>query len=216
MKLLLIAGVICVAGVHPHAQTGPMPPDIDPQTSSRLPLVSRAQLDENGQRVYDTIHGKDATVLRVGPAAASLHSPTVAVPYDLINQALRKSIITPKYFELSTLIAAREFNSPYVWSAHEPTAQRAGVAPEVIDAVRYNREVVGLPEKDAIVIRFGRELLRAHKIEPALYAKVVELFGREGMVDITLTLGDYVMTAFLLNAIDQQLPAGRTVNLPAK
>lgn len=214
MKLLLIAGVICVAGVHPYAQTGP--PDIDPQTSSRLPLVSRAQLDENGQRVYDTINGKDAAVPRVGPAAASLHSPTVAVPYDAINQALRKSVITPKYFELCTLIAAREFNSAYEWSAHEPTAQRAGVTPEVIDAVRYNRDVAGLPERDAVVIRFGRELLRARKIEPALYAKVVGLFGREGMVDITLTLGDYVMTAFLLNAIDQQLPAGRTVNLPMK
>lgn len=216
MKLLLIAGVICVASVHPYAQTVPVPPDIDPQTSSRLPLVSRAQLDANGQRVYDAINGKDATAPRGGPAAASLHSLTVAEPYDAINQALRKSVITPTYFELCTLIAAREFNSAYVWSAHEPTASRAGVAQDVIDAVRYNRDLAGLPDKDATVIRFGRELLRAHKIEPALYAKVVELFGRQGMVDITLTLGDYVMTAFLLNAIDQQLPPGRTVNLPMK
>ncbi len=216
MRPLLIAGFISAVSVLPYAQSIPLPPDIDPQTSSRLPLMPRAQLDGNGQRIYDAINGKDATAPRVGPAAASMHSIAVAEPYDALNQVLRKSIITPKYFELCTLIAAREFDSKYEWSAHEPTAQRAGVAEDVIDAVRYNRELAGLPEKDAVVIRFGRELLRAHKIEPALYAKVVELFGRQGMVDITLTLGDYVMTAFLLNAVDQQLPPGRTVNLPMK
>ena len=186
------------------------------QSYSRLPLIPRAQLDGNGQRIYDAINGKDATAPRLGPPAASMHSVVVAEPYDGLNQVLRNSIITPRYFELGTLIAAREFDSEYIWSGHEAAAQRAGVAQDVIDAVRYDRQLAGLPEKDAVVIRYGRELFRRHKIDPALYVKVVEMFGREGMVDLTLTLGDYVMTAFLLNAVDQHLPPGRTVNLPIK
>ena len=98
----------------------------------------------------------------------------------------------------------------------ETPGQRAGVAQNVIDTVRTNRDTAGLPEKDALVIRYGRELFRKHKIDSALYAKVVEQFGRQGMVDLTLTLGDYAMTALLLNAVDQHLPPGRTVNLPPK
>ena len=186
------------------------------QSYSRLPLIPRGQRDDNAQRIYDAINGKDATAPRLGPPAASMHSVVVAEPYDGLNQALRNSIITPRYFELGTLIAAREFDSEYIWSGHEPAAQRAGVAQDVIDAVRYDRQLAGLPEKDAVVIRYGRELSRRHKIDPALYVKVVEMFGREGVVDLTLTLGDYVMTAFLLNAVDQHLPPGRTVNLPIK
>jgi hypothetical protein len=40
------------------------------------------------------------------------------------------------------------------------------------------------------------------------------LFGRQGMVELTMTLGDYVMTAILLNAVNQQVPADRPFNLP--
>jgi 4-carboxymuconolactone decarboxylase len=86
----------------------------------------------------------------------------------------------------------------------------------VIDRVRYDRDVTGLPDQDALVIEFGRALFRQHKIDAGLYRRVIEHFGQKGLVDLTLTLGDYVMTAFLLNAVDQQLPPGRTANLPAR
>jgi 4-carboxymuconolactone decarboxylase len=216
MKPFLVFGFVGAVSVLLCAQAIPLPADIDPQSLSRLPLIPRAQLDGNGQRIYDAINGKDAAAPRLGPPAASMHSIVVAEPANALNQVLRKSVITPAYFELCTLIAAREFDSEYIWSGHEAAAQRAGVAENVIDAVRYHRELAGLPEKDAVVIRYGRELFRGHKIAPVLYAKVVEMFGRQGMVDLTLTLGDYVMTAFLLNAVDQRLPPGRTVNLPVK
>ena len=59
------------------------------------------------------------------------------------------------YFELSALLAAREFDQQYEWSGHEPAAVRAGLEPSVIDVVKFNRDVAGLPEKDATVIRLG-------------------------------------------------------------
>jgi 4-carboxymuconolactone decarboxylase len=216
MKPFASAALFCAAAALLGAQSAPLPADIDPQTFSRLPLIPRAQLDANGQRIYDAVMGKDAPAPRLGPPATSLHSIVAAEPYDALNQVLRKSVITTHYFELCTLLAAREFDSEYEWSGHEPGALRAGVPQNVIDAVRNNRDTAGLPEKDALVIRYGRELFRRHKIDSALYSKVVEQFGRQGMVDLTLTLGDYAMTAFLLNAVDQHVAPGRTVNLPLK
>jgi hypothetical protein len=53
-------------------------------------------------------------------------------------------------------------------------------------------------------------------VDSALYAKVVNQFGRPGMVDISLTLGDYAMTAILLTAVDQQLQPDRKPLLPVK
>jgi 4-carboxymuconolactone decarboxylase len=114
-------------------------------------------------------------------------------------------------------VPAREFNQQYEWSAHEVGAQRAGVSQEIIDVIKYDRPVDGLPEKEATVIEFGRALLRGdHQVSPELFARMVSLFGRQGTIEITMVMGDYTMTAMLLNAVDQHLPPGREALLPAR
>jgi len=42
-----------------------------------------------------------------------------------------------------------------------------------------------------------------------LFAKMVDLFGRQGTIEITMIMGDYTMTAMLLNAVDQHVPPER-------
>jgi hypothetical protein len=76
--------------------------------------------------------------------------------------------------------------------------------------------VSAFPEKDATVIRLGRASFRDHKVDPTLWAKTVELFGRQGAVEITAIMGDYAMVGLMLNAVNQQLPPGRTSTLPAR
>jgi 4-carboxymuconolactone decarboxylase len=134
-----------------------------------------------------------------------------------MNQLLRKTVVGRQFFEISTLVPAREFNQQYEWSAHEVGAQRAGVSQEIIDVIKYDRPVDGLPEKEATVIEFGRALLRGdHQISPELFARMVSLFGRQGTIEITMVMGDYTMTAMLLNAVDQHLPPGREPLLPSR
>jgi len=160
------------------AQSAKLPADVDPRSHSRLPLVQRDQLDANGQRVYDVINGKDQATPRLGTTAALLYSPDVGEPFDKLNVAERKTVAGARSFEICTLIGAREFDQQYVWSAHELTAQRAGVEQHVIDVIKFNHGVEDLADKDAAVIRFGRDLFRQHNVSPALYAQVVRLFMR--------------------------------------
>lgn len=198
-----------------HAQSATLPADVDPKTFSRLPLIERSSLDANGQRIYDFMNGA-ATTPRLGPINSTLYSPAVGEPFEAINQALRKSVIGAHNFEICTLLAAWEFEQQYEWSAHEISAQKAGVDRKTIDAIKFNRGLDGLPEKDATLVAFGRALLRKHKVDSALYSKVVETFGREGMIDISVAIGDYLMTALVLNAVDQQLPPDRKALLPSR
>ncbi|MNC97063.1 hypothetical protein D3C83_146030 [compost metagenome] len=44
------------------------------------------------------------------------------------------------------------------------------------------------------------------QVSPELFAKMVALFGERGTIEITMVMGDYAMTAMLLNAVNQQLP----------
>jgi hypothetical protein len=50
------------------------------------------------------------------------------------------------------------------------------VEQHVIDAIKFNRGVADLAEKDATIIRFGRDLFRQHKVS--------SLSGRRGMVEL--------------------------------
>jgi hypothetical protein len=199
------------------AQSPAPPPDINAESLSRLPAVAREGLDADGKRVYDYIAGRGGTVPKTGPGGVSLHSPASAEAIQMLNQALRKTVVGAKYFEISALVGAREFDQQYEWSGHEPAALRAGVDQTAIDAIKFDRDVAGLEEKSATVILMGRQLFRGnHQLNSELWGKAVRLFGPQGALEISIVMGDYAMAAVMLNAVNQQLPPGRPALLPAR
>jgi len=214
--LSLMVSVLSVAVLNGQAPPpAKLPPDINPQSLSRLSPIDRGALDDEGKRIYDFLAGAPGRTLGpTGPAAVTMISPKVAEPVHMLNQYLRKSEIGPRYFELSALIAAREFDLQYEWSGHEPAGLRAGLEQSVIDVVKLNKDVAGLSEKDATVIRLGRSLFREHKVAPELWAKAVQLFGQKGAFEAVAVMADYVMAGLMLTAVDQQLPAARPPLLP--
>jgi 4-carboxymuconolactone decarboxylase len=103
-----------------------------------------------------------------------------------------------------------------VWSAHEPGALRAGVSQPTIDVIKYGKEVSGLGEKETVIIRMGRQMFREHKLNSDTFAKAVELFGKQGTVELVALMGDYTLNGLLLAALDQHQPADRKPLLPPR
>jgi len=211
----LVLIVLTVVAVTLDGQSA-RPADIHPESLSRLPPLTRGELDADGQRVWDYLAGVNGTMPKVGPPPVTIYSPKAAEPIQTLNQYLRRSIVGPRFFELSALVASREFDQQYEWSGHEPAAVRAGLEQSIIDVVKYNRGLAGVPEKEATVIRLGRALFRDHKVSSELWAKTVEHFGRQGAIEVTTIMADYAMVGFLLTAVDQQLPPERAPLLPAR
>jgi 4-carboxymuconolactone decarboxylase len=213
MKKLIITALIfsLAAPVTLNAQMPEdLPPDIDHESYSRLPIIYKDSFSEEEQRMFETINGPDTNRPRLGPPNSSMYSIAPAEPFDVLNQRLRRTILGRQFFEISTLVPAREFNQQYEWTAHELGAREAGVDQRIIDAIKYNRSTEGLPEREATVIEFGRAMLRGdHQVPSELFAKMVDLFGRQGTIEITMIMGDYTMTAMLLNAVDQHVPPER-------
>jgi 4-carboxymuconolactone decarboxylase len=216
MRTAALLSILGATALSAQTARSPLPADIDPQSYSRLPLVLKDSLDAEGKRIFETINGKEGNTPRIGPPNNTMHSLPAAEPYDVLNQVLRKqNVIGAQFFEISTLVPAREFNQQYEWTGHEIGARRAGVDQKVIDVIKYDRPVTGLPEKEATAIEFGRAMLRGdHQVPSALFAKMVELFGRRGTMEIAMVMGDYAMTAMVLNAADQHLPPDREPLLP--
>jgi 4-carboxymuconolactone decarboxylase len=176
-------------------------------------------MDENGKKAYDLNAGGTGKIAQpTGPGAISLYSPGASEPLRKLNNYLRRdgNILGKAVTELAILVAAREGDSQYIWSAHEPAALKAGVAQPVIDAVKYGKDVPAAGEKETVVVRLGRQILREHKLDSATFAKAVDLFGKQGAVELVILMGDYTLNAMLLDALDQHLPADRKPLLPPR
>lgn len=178
-----------------------LPPDIDPQSNSRLPLIQKDQLSDDDKKIFDDVSN-------TAPGRVSLYSPPIAESIRTLNSSLRSTVLGSQMFEVCALIAAREFDEDFEWTGHAAGARRAGVSEQTIQAIQFNRDLKDLPAKDALMIRFGRALFREHKVSSEFYAEVVKTFGRRGTVEATWIMGDYAMAAVALRAVDQHNPDG--------
>ena len=185
---------------------------------SRLPAVNRDDLDENGKKAYDTVSDPSHRLYAklMGPPGFWLHIPDLLLPIREINWYLRRKLegLTPPLRELATLVTARENDSQYEWTAHEPYALKAGVDPVVVDVVKHRKAVDGLPEKEAAIIRFGRQLFREKKVTDDTYDAALKALGQKGVVHMVALFSNYTMTATIFHAIGQRLRPEQTPLLP--
>jgi 4-carboxymuconolactone decarboxylase len=195
-----LIGLGLVIGTTVAAGQAVLPKDIYPDTGNRFPAIKREALNEAGKKIYD------ARVDAFGPGSIRLYSQPVADSMTGLNEYLRrKSGLEPRLVELAILVTAREMDSEYVWTAHEPPAQKAGVQQAIIDTVKYRRPLTALGEKDAVIVQLGRDAIGKHKVGSDTFARAVKLFGHQGVVNIVALMGDYAATTILLNVADQRV-----------
>jgi len=219
-KLIAVALAGCMlagaSSAFAQAKQGTLPDDIHPVSLTRLPPLSRDDLDAEGQKIYDNIVG-DGPQPTTGPVAVSLYSPRIAQAFSDLNGFLRyNGDLSPRHTEVAIMVAAWEIEQQYEYSAHEPAALRYGAPQAVIDTIKYDREPEGLSREETVIIRLGRQVMRDHKVDSELFAEAVELFGRKGVVELVTVMGDYVMVGMVLTAIDQHLPPDRPALLPQR
>ncbi len=190
------------AGTSPQSSLATFPKDVYADTGNRLPAIKRDALDDAGKKLFDMRGPADS----FGPAAIRLYSPPVAEYMGSVNDFLRhKSGLDPRLVQLAILVTAREMDCEYEWTAHEPQGLKAGLQPEIIDIVKYRKSTEGLDEKDAVIIRLGREVMSNHRVSSDVAARALNLFGKQGLVNYVSLMGDYSATAILLNAFDQHV-----------
>jgi 4-carboxymuconolactone decarboxylase len=196
------------------------PPDIHPESGSRLPPVRREDLDEAGRAEYDRLAdrsgGASLAGLR-GPGGLNLHSPRAAAYLNGFSRYLRyESGMSARVRETAILVTARATDQQFEWAMHEPNALKDGVPPAVIDVIKYGAATAGLDETDAVIIELGRQVFGQHKVDAALFARARRLFGDRGVVELVMLMGNYSAVAALLTACDAQLPAGQAPLLPPR
>jgi hypothetical protein len=196
---LAVAGSFATAAV---AFAQALPADLDPVSNARVPYRTRADLGTGGERLANIFarNGKPTDPIKGPLAFSSYNVPVATALLDLHDGAVGKdSTLDAHVRELAIMVACRETNYTLEWNGHEAAALKAGVDPKVIDIV---------DEKDAAVIRFGRELIGARKMSSGTFAKAKELFGNTGALDLVAVMSTYAVSGFYAIAVDEH-PGGK-------
>ena len=178
---------------------------------ARLPIATRESVPEGQGDIFDEMVKGLGSVPRYGPGSVMIHVPKAHRWATGLNHYLRdESSLPKKVQELAMLVTARELDCQHIWNAHAASARKAGVRNEIVDALRDRKELPALAADEAAVVHFGREFFRTHRVSRGAFQAALEQFGRQGVVELGLTLGNYSLLALMINSFDSDLPPDRT------
>jgi len=206
--LLVAASAAFIAYAQPK-----LPADLDPQSRARLPYLKKSEVDAQGKKVADIFMSKDGNL--TGPLAFATYNPAVGQALlDLHNAAVTGGTLDAYTRELAIMVACRETNYNLEWNGHSASALKAGIDAKLLDLVKTRGALTGLTDKDATVIRFGRQMLTDKKVDSATFAKAVSLWGKRGVMDMVAVMNTYAVSGFFAIAVDEHAAPGQ-VELPA-
>lgn len=154
-----------------------------------------------------------------GPFNAWLRSPVLADRLQKVGEYVRfDTSLDKRLNEMAIIMTAQHWGSQYEWFAHAPLAIKAGLDPAIVAAIGAGNKPDKMKDDEAIVWEFTTQLRRDHSVDDAIYAKALEKFGENGIMDLVAVNGYYDVVSMTLNVArvappaDAQLPfkqAGR-------
>jgi 4-carboxymuconolactone decarboxylase len=150
-----------------------------------------------------------------GPFNAWLRSPELADRLQKVGEYVRfNSSLDRRVNEMAIIMTAQAWGSQYEWHAHAPLAIKAGLDPAIVAAIGAGRKPDNMKDDEAIVWEFTTQLRRDHGVDDAIYAKALEKFGENGIMDLVAVNGYYDVVSMTLNVARVSPPAG--AELPFK
>jgi 4-carboxymuconolactone decarboxylase len=150
-----------------------------------------------------------------GPFNAWLRSPELADRLQKVGEYVRfNTSLDKRLNEMAIIMTAQYWGSQYEWYAHAPLAIKAGLDPVIVAALGAGNKPEKMKDDEALVWEFITQLRRDHGVNDAIYAKAVEKFGENGVMDLVAVSGYYDVVSMTLNVAHVSPPAN--AELPFK
>ena len=178
---------------------------------ARIPAATRENVPSDQVEEFDQMVQSLGGVPAYGPGSVLIHVPKAHQAATALNNYLRnESSLPAAALELAMLLAARENDCQHIWNAHAGAARAAGVQDAVVDAIRDRKELPPLADLERAVINYAREFFRHRKVGRGAFQDALEQLGKQGVIELTLVIGNYSFLAFVINAFDPDLPSDRS------
>lgn len=175
---------------------------------SRLPTLAPEQYTAEQKRAAAEFEAARHVPV-FGPFEPLMYSPRLMSDARALGDYLRYgSAIGNVLSELAILITAREWSQDYEWHVHYPIALKAGLPPQILDAIADGRRPASMSDEQQIVYDFLIELNRNKRVSDATFERAQRRFGNQGVVDLTGISGYYTLLAMQLNVARTPAPQG--------
>ncbi len=173
---------------------------------ARFAQLTEAELNEQQRQMAGYI----LSVSRVGlggPYNLFLRSPVGGQKMlDLLDYLRFHSSVPARLNEFAILVQGRRWRSQTEWFSHVPIALKAGLSPQVVEELRFNKRPNTMQPDEAAVYDFIMELYAKHAVSDATYDRLHGFLNDQQIVDLTLTSGTYDCLAALMAMAEQGIP----------
>lgn len=183
---------------------------------TRMEMIPEGKLTEAQRKAVEEFKTARKQTELTGPWSVMVRVPELLTLSRLWRDHVQnRTVIGNKLSELVILITAREWTQQYEWNAHYQAALKAGVTPEIVQAIADGRRPDRMAEDEQVVYDLCLELSRNRSVSDATYARAKAKLGEEGIVEAASIQGFYALLAMNMNAARTPLPAGATPALQA-
>jgi 4-carboxymuconolactone decarboxylase len=148
-----------------------------------------------------------------GPFIPMLRSPELMNRLQKVGEYLRfQSSLEARINEFVMLITSREWTQQFEWFVHTPLALKAGIKPEIIDALAEGRRPSGMAEDEEIAYEVCDELFRTHGVCETTYRRAIAKFGELGVIDMIGLVGYFSTVSMIMNVAHTPPQADASVN----
>jgi 4-carboxymuconolactone decarboxylase len=180
-----------------------------------MPPIPADKLTPEQKKASDDFTAERKTPV-FGPFIPLLRSPEVMLRARAMGDYLRyKSVLPAALNEFAILITARHWTQGYEWAVHEPIAVKAGLKPEITQALAEGRRPQVMSADEEMIYEFCTELHQNQSVSDATYARVLAKFGEQGIIDLIGVNGYYAFLAMVLNGTRTAVPKNTAPPLPA-
>ena len=178
---------------------------------ARLIKGDKSQVPPGQETAFDEIVETLGAVPEFGPGSILIHVPELSKRSTALNQYLRyESTVPKKIQEFTMILTARHMDCQYIWNAHSQSAIEAGVSEEIVEAIREETDLPDLAEDERALVNYCRAINNSHYASRGEYQAMLEQFGKQTFIEITMIIGNYTMLALAINTFESDLPPNRT------
>ncbi len=174
--------------------------------SERLPLPARESMTDAQRAAADALIAGPRKGVK-GPFIPLLRSPVLMERLARVGESLRfESVLPQRVNEFVTLVVARETSNQFEWAIHHPLALAAGTAAETLAELAQGSRPRAMADEEAAAYDFATELLRRHGVADSTYARVLALWGEQGVVELSALIGYFACVCWVMNVARTPAP----------
>lgn len=188
--------------------------------TERLRRPVRADLDADGQAVWDSVAGTRGAVIGpdgalVGPFNAWVQAPEVGRRIVELGAVLRfGSALERRLLEVAIISVGAHWKAEFEWWAHARMALENGVSEATVEAIAAGGRAELDRDDEQLVHDVAVSLVTTGTLDDGTYERAAGLLDTRGLVELISLCGYYSMVSFTLNAFRVPVPDGAEARWP--